>query len=92
MQVKVRCADTVLLDSTLLPLFRMWEETSYRLEKQQANPTCVDQEFESLSKRTGPNYKLTFDINTPPSLSKPISSGRQSLFILYQGICSDSYK
>ncbi|ETE69596.1 Phosphoribosylformylglycinamidine synthase, partial [Ophiophagus hannah] len=38
-----------------------WEATSFQLEKLQANPDCVAQEEMGLSKRTEPNFTLTFN-------------------------------
>ena len=40
---------------------RMWEETSYQLDRLQADARCVSDEFQDLVQRTGPNYRLTFD-------------------------------
>ncbi|KAB0796519.1 hypothetical protein PPYR_10580 [Photinus pyralis] len=48
------------IESTVLPLMKMWEETSYHLELQQTIKYCADSEFHSLSTRTAPPYKLTF--------------------------------
>lgn len=50
----------VLKDS--LPSLRaLWEDTSFQLERLQANETCVNQEEEGLSRRTKPYLKLAFD-------------------------------
>ncbi|CAG9820256.1 unnamed protein product [Phaedon cochleariae] len=49
------------LESSVLPLMRMWEETSYMLELQQTIKACADAEFSSLGSRHGPQYALTFD-------------------------------
>ncbi|XP_060531462.1 phosphoribosylformylglycinamidine synthase [Cylas formicarius] len=49
------------LETTVLPLMQMWEETSYRLELQQTIKECADSEFLSLATRNGPKYTLTFD-------------------------------
>ncbi|CAH1103754.1 unnamed protein product, partial [Psylliodes chrysocephalus] len=49
------------LESSVLPLMKMWEETSYRLELHQTIKSCADSEFQSLQNRTGPKYVLTFD-------------------------------
>lgn len=49
------------IESSVLPLMKMWEETSYRLELKQTMKACADSEFESLSTRSGAKYKLTFD-------------------------------
>ncbi|XP_022908995.2 phosphoribosylformylglycinamidine synthase [Onthophagus taurus] len=49
------------IESTVLPLMKMWEETSYRLELRQTIKECADSEYNSLDKRTGPKYYLSFD-------------------------------
>lgn len=49
------------IESTVLPMMKIWEETSYRLELQQTLKQCADAEFCSLSTRIPPTYKLTFD-------------------------------
>lgn len=41
----------------------VWEETSFRLERRQANVQCVEQEQRELKQRTNPEWKLTFDPN-----------------------------
>ncbi|KAM5152249.1 phosphoribosylformylglycinamidine synthase [Mantella aurantiaca] len=41
----------------------MWEETSFQLERLQANPCCVSQEEAGLIRREGPKYQLTFNPN-----------------------------
>ena len=44
-----------------MPLLRdIWEETSYELEKLQANPACADQERETLKSRTAPPFRLSY--------------------------------
>ena len=39
----------------------VWEETSFQLERLQANPDCVRQEQEGLRNRTEPVYKVPFE-------------------------------
>lgn len=41
----------------------VWEETSFELDKLQANPECVQEEQKSLKSRKTPNWGLTYDIN-----------------------------
>lgn len=53
--------NTVTFESRLVNLMMMWEETSYKLELQQTIKVCADSEFNILSQRMGPKYKLTFD-------------------------------
>ena len=45
-----------------MPVLRQWwEETSFELEKLQANPRCVEQERKGLFSRCGQVYHLSFD-------------------------------
>jgi phosphoribosylformylglycinamidine synthase len=46
----------------------LWEETSYQLDRLQANPECVDEEREHIFERTGPSLLLTFTPEPTPSL------------------------
>ena len=39
----------------------IWEETSFELEKHQANPDCVEEERRNLKNRRTPLYALSFD-------------------------------
>jgi hypothetical protein len=41
----------------------IWEETSFELEKLQANYKCVNSEKEGLKTRKAPHWQLTFDPN-----------------------------
>jgi phosphoribosylformylglycinamidine synthase len=79
--VTVTVNDTLALTSDLLSLFHMWEETSYRLERRQANPDCVRKEFESLSNRKAPVYRLTFDPQKSQAPSKSLSSRKYPIII-----------
>lgn len=74
--VTVSVNGTLALNSDLLSLFHMWEETSYRLELRQANPDCVRREFESLGNRKAPAYRLTFDPQKSQGPAKSLSSGK----------------
>lgn len=54
-----------------LPNLRaIWEETSFQLERLQANELCVKQEEEGLARRTQPCFKLTFDPSETPSINE----------------------
>ncbi|XP_053825172.1 LOW QUALITY PROTEIN: phosphoribosylformylglycinamidine synthase, partial [Vidua macroura] len=39
----------------------LWEQTSFRLERLQAAPACVEQEEQDLATRWGPEFRVTFD-------------------------------
>lgn len=55
----------------LLPDLRaVWEDTSFQLERLQANEICVNQEEDGLAKRTQPYFKLTFDPCEIPGLTQ----------------------
>ncbi|MEW6001795.1 MAG: phosphoribosylformylglycinamidine synthase [Nitrospirota bacterium] len=46
----------------------IWEETSYRLDRLQANPDCVDEERRVNSDRKGPEFTLTFTPQETPRI------------------------
>jgi len=56
-----------LLDEDMRVLRSTWEETSYQLERLQANYECVEEEKKNIFDRTGPEYIVTFDPENPPS-------------------------
>ncbi len=55
-----------LLNEDMRVLRDIWEETSYQLEKLQANSECADQERKTCFDRQGPDFKLSFDPDNPP--------------------------
>ncbi len=59
-----------VLRESLPDLRALWEDTSFQLERLQANEICVKQEEEGLAKRTQPYFKLTFDPSEMPSISQ----------------------
>ena len=64
-----------VLDKDMRHLRDIWEETSYQLERLQANPDRVLDEKKNIYDRKGPHYVLTFDPGAPhllPSASSPI--------------------
>lgn len=60
-QVSVRVNGREVLREPLPNLRALWEETSFQLERLQANELCVKQEEEGLAKRTQPYFNVTFD-------------------------------
>ncbi|KAK6630680.1 hypothetical protein RUM44_002849 [Polyplax serrata] len=78
-----------VLRSTVYDLYRIWEETSYRLELRQASPICVRHEFENLKYRTGPKYKLTFDTSFPPKPSNRLPAPPRVAVIREEGSNGD---
>jgi phosphoribosylformylglycinamidine synthase len=56
-----------VLDEEMVVLRSWWEETSYQLERLQADPDCVDQEKENIYARPGPSYHLSFTPEPAPA-------------------------
>ncbi|XP_046748343.1 phosphoribosylformylglycinamidine synthase [Diprion similis] len=69
-KVSVSVNDKIVLNSSVFPLMKIWEETSYRLELRQANIACAEEEFLKLSTRSSPAYKLTFDPAVSPIITQ----------------------
>lgn len=68
-KVRVRVDGQEVLKEPLPKLRALWEDTSFQLERLQANEVCVRQEEEGLAKRTQPYFKLTFDPSEMPGIS-----------------------
>uniref|UniRef100_A0A3Q4I9K2 phosphoribosylformylglycinamidine synthase n=1 Tax=Neolamprologus brichardi TaxID=32507 RepID=A0A3Q4I9K2_NEOBR len=69
--IRVRVDGKEVLRELLPDLRAMWEDTSFQLERLQANELCIKQEEEGLSKRTQPYFKLTFNPSEMPTISQP---------------------
>ncbi len=59
-RIKIRCDGRTVLDDDMRVLRSLWEETSHRLERLQANPKCIAREKKNIHDRPGPSYRLTF--------------------------------
>ena len=51
----------LVLSNTTSALRKVWEETSFQLEKLQTNPACVLNEQKLLQSRQAPSYFISFD-------------------------------
>lgn len=49
----------------LTEVFKLWEKTSYELEKIQSNIKTAEEEFHSLENRIGPVYSCNFELTNP---------------------------
>lgn len=58
----------------MIELFKMWERTSYELEKCQSNIITAQEEFHSLEHRTGPVYSCNFKLINPSAVSSMLYS------------------
>ena len=80
-RIEISVLGTSVVDAPMVSLLESWEETSYQLEKRQANPIAVTQEYQSYRTRKGPTYKLAFDPRKIPISTLP-SSGNKNLSFL----------
>ena len=65
-----------------MPILRQWwEETSYQIERLQANPVCADQERKNIFQQKEPTYRLTFKPE-PTSAAVLKSSNKPKVAIL----------
>ncbi len=63
--IRVNFNGQQVLNEPMVKLRRQWEETSYQLDRLQADPVCVDQEKEQIYERSGPQYHLSFRPELP---------------------------
>ncbi|XP_040485942.1 phosphoribosylformylglycinamidine synthase [Ursus maritimus] len=70
--VRVSVNGAVVLEEPVGQLRAVWEETSFQLERLQAEPRCVAEEEQGLRERTGPSYCLP---PTFPRVSVPHEPG-----------------
>lgn len=69
-----------ILHEDMRVLRAIWEETSYQLDRLQANPECVDEERKANFDRKGLQYRLTFTPSTRPSPSRGEGKGGGEVF------------
>ncbi len=58
--VVIRHGGEVVLEGDMRELRDLWEETSFELDRRQANPACVAQERQGLRSRQAPPFQLAF--------------------------------
>lgn len=66
-QIRVRVGGVSVLDEKMTTLRRIWEETSYQLERLQMNPACAEAEKANIAHRPGPSYHLPFTPEPSPA-------------------------
>ncbi|KAK4294206.1 hypothetical protein Pmani_033146 [Petrolisthes manimaculis] len=59
-QVNIRIGGQAAINMTVVEVARMWEETSYQLERLQVQPECAQQEYTSLTTRAHTTYHVPF--------------------------------
>ena len=62
--LRIRLGGAILMQVPRRSLHQTWAETSYHLQALRDNPTCADQEFDSIPSTDDPglNVRLTFDM------------------------------
>jgi len=69
-----------VIDEKMMVLRSWWEETSYQLERLQADPDCVEQEKKNSYDRVGPSYHLSFTPEpAPPELLKRLAKPKVAI-------------
>lgn len=72
--IRISVGGEMVLESPMLEMFLIWEETSHQLEMLQTNPECAVSENKSWATRRAPQYSLSFDPKKPPKVASLISS------------------
>ncbi|XP_078050163.1 phosphoribosylformylglycinamidine synthase [Augochlora pura] len=89
-KINIKVQNQTVLDSTVLSLMSLWEETSYQLERRQTNVECALEEFNGLKDRTAPVYKLSFNPDVKPvEIHKTLTSNIVVAVIREEGINGD---
>ncbi|MFH1026332.1 MAG: phosphoribosylformylglycinamidine synthase subunit PurQ, partial [Nitrospirota bacterium] len=65
-EIIIQVNDKIALKENMQELRAVWEETSYQLDRLQANSDCVEEEKTVNFDRKGPQYVLTFVPGNPP--------------------------
>jgi phosphoribosylformylglycinamidine synthase len=65
-EIIIQINDKIVLHEDMKVLRDVWEETSYHLDRLQANPVCVDEEKKVNFDRKGPQYHLSFTPQNHP--------------------------
>jgi len=65
-EITVEYNGKVVLHGDMRKLRSVWEETSYQIERLQANAKCADQEKKNIYDRKGPKYLITFEPEETP--------------------------
>lgn len=88
-QVHITFNGKTVLDDTMVALRQRWEETSYQLERLQANPSCADQEKEHIYDRSGPSYRLSFSPELPDKSAQSAEQKPKVAILRDEGSNSD---
>ncbi len=59
-RIKIKANGRIVLNEDMRVLREIWEETSHRLERLQANPKCAREEKRNIFDRPGPSFRIRF--------------------------------
>jgi len=79
----------IVIDDDMTVLRNIWEETSYELEKLQADPECAEEERKNIYDRKGPDYKLSFTPEDTPDVIIKSDKKHKVAIIREEGSNSD---
>lgn len=65
-RIRIKMNGSTILDEDMRVLRSIWEETSYQIERLQADPECADEEKKNIFAMKNPPYKLTFKPEETP--------------------------
>lgn len=65
-EINIMVNGVTVLKEDMTVLREIWEETSYQLDRLQANPECVDEERKVNAGRKAPPYTITFEPDETP--------------------------
>lgn len=65
-RIRINMNGSTILDEDMRVLRSIWEETSYQIERLQADPECADEEKKNIFAMKNPSYKLTFKPEETP--------------------------
>jgi phosphoribosylformylglycinamidine synthase len=71
-KISVKYMEQAVVDADMRELRGIWQQTSYELDKLQANPACVEAERKASFAHRGPHYELTF--NPAPTPNKKMET------------------
>jgi phosphoribosylformylglycinamidine synthase len=87
--IKVSVKNNVVFDEKMISLRNIWEETSYELEKLQADPACAKEERKNIFDRKGPDYRLSFTPEDTPDVILKSNNKHKVAIIREEGSNSD---
>ncbi|MCX7988720.1 MAG: phosphoribosylformylglycinamidine synthase [Thermodesulfovibrio sp.] len=67
-EITITYLGEIVFSDKMTKLRDIWEETSYRIDRLQANPECVDEEKNVIYSRKSPKYELSFTPEPTPSV------------------------